>query len=171
MNQNVSEKIIKFLEKKGVKHCHMITGGHVMFLNNAVFRSKIKPIFYHHEQAAAMAAEGYSRIAGLGVVMVTAGPGVANALNGVIGAFVDSSPLLVISGANYSAEVSYLKKHNMRQIGLQGVNTEAIVTPIVKRYYQVETGNEIKEAYDLAIQDRKGPVWLEVPLDVQSKKI
>ena len=168
---NISEKIIKFLEKKGVKHCHMITGGHVMFLNDAVFRSKIKPIFCHHEQAAAMAAEAYGRISGVGVVMVTAGPGVLNCLNGVTGAWVDSSPLIVLSGANYSAEVTYLKKHNMRQIGLQGVNTEAIVTPIVKKYYQVKDGSEIKEAYEIATTDRKGPTWLEIPLDIQSKKV
>jgi len=168
---NVSEKIIKFLEKKGIKHCMLITGGHVMHLNDALFRSKIKPVFYHHEQAAGMAAEAYGRLAGLGVVMVTAGPGVVNVLSGVVGAFVDSSPLLVISGANYSAEVTYLKKHNMRQIGLQGVNTQSIVTPIVKKYYQVKDGSEIKEAYEIATTDRKGPVWMECALDVQSKKI
>ena len=168
---NVSEKIIKFLEKKGVKHCMLITGGHVMYLNDALFRSKIKPVFFHHEQAAGMAAEAYGRIMGLGVVMITAGPGVLNVLNGVVGGFVDSSPMLVISGANYSAEVTYLKKYNMRQIGLQGINTEAIVTPIVKKYYQVKDGSEIKEAYELATSDRKGPCWLEVSLDVQSKRI
>jgi len=168
---NISEKIIKFLEKKGVRHCMLITGGHVMYLNDALFRSKIKPIFYHHEQAAAMAAEAYGRIAGVGICMVTAGPGVLNSLNGVAGAFVDSSPLIVISGANYSSEVSYLKKHNMRQIGLQGINTEAIVTPIVKKYYQVKDGSEIKEAYEIATTDRKGPVWMECPLNIQSKKV
>ena len=118
-----------------------------------------------------MAAEAYSRLAGLGVVMVTAGPGVVNVLNGIVGAFADSSPVIVISGANYSDEVSYLKKHNMRQIGLQGVNTEAIVTPIVKKYFQVKDGSEIKEAYEIATTDRKGPCWVEVPLDIQSKKI
>jgi len=168
---NVSEKIIKFLEKKGIKHIMTICGGHSMFLCDSLFRSKIKPVFYHHEQAAAMAAEAYSRLAGLGVVMVTAGPGVVNVLNGIVGAFADSSPVIVISGANYSAEVSYLKKHNMRQIGLQGVNTEAIVTPIVKKYFQVKDGSEIKEAYEIATTDRKGPCWVEVPLDIQSKKI
>ena len=165
---NVSDRIMKFLEKKGVKYMFTVNGGHSMFLGDSLFRSKIKPIFHHHEQAAAMAAEAYGRIAGLGVVMVTAGPGVANALNGVIGAFVDSSPLLILSGANYSAEVSYLKKHNMRQVGLQGINTEAIVTPIVKKYYQVKDGSEIEEAYEIATTDRKGPVWLEVPLDIQN---
>jgi len=168
---NISEKIIKFLEKKGVKHIMTITGGHSMHLNDALFRSKIKPVFFHHEQGAAMAAEAYGRISGLGVVLVTAGPGVLNSLNGVSGAWADSSPLIVLSGANYSAEVSYLKKHNMRQVGLQGVNTEAIVTPIVKKYFQVKTGDEIKEAYELATTDRKGPCWLEIPLDVQSKEV
>ena len=168
---NVSERIIKFLEKKGVKHIFTVTGGHSMYLCDALFRSKIKPIFCHHEQAAAMAAESYGRIAGCGVVMVTAGPGVLNTLNGVAGAWADSSPLMILSGANYSSEVSYLKKHNMRQIGLQGVNTEAIVTPIVKKYYQVKDGSEIKEAYEIATTDRKGPVWLECSLDVQSKKL
>src|SRR3990167_6553489 len=111
---NVSEKIIKFLEKKGIKHCMLITGGHVMHLNDALFRSKIKPVFHHHEQAAGMAAEAYGRLAGLGVVMVTAGPGVVNVLNGVVGSWCDSSPLIILSGANYENEVDYLKKHNMR---------------------------------------------------------
>ena len=168
---NVSDKIIRFLERKGVRHCFVICGGHSMELNNSLFNSKIKPIFHHHEQAAGMAAEAYSRISGLGVVMVTAGPGVINVLNGVLGGFVDSSPMIVLSGANYENEVSYLKKHNMRQVGLQGVNTEALVSSIVKKYYQVKDGSEIEEAYNIATTDRKGPCWLEIPLNIQSKEI
>lgn len=168
---NVSEKIIKFLEKKGVKHVMLITGGHVMWLNDALFRSKIKPVFFHHEQAAAMAAEAYGRLVGIGVVMVTAGPGCVNSLNGVLGAWADSSPLLILSGANNSPEIAYMKKHNMRQVGLQGFNIQAVATPIVKKFYQVKTGDEIKEAYELATTDRKGPVWVECALDVQSKKV
>ena len=165
----VSDKIIRFLERKGVKFVFTVVGGHSMYLCDALFRSKIKPVFCHHEQAAAMAAEAYGRLSGLGVAIVTAGPGVLNVLNGVAGAWVDSSPMLIISGANYQSEVTYLKKHNMRQIGLQGVNTEALVTPIVKKYYQVKDGSEIKEAYEIATTDRKGPCWLECSLDVQSK--
>ena len=167
---NVSERMVKFLEKKGIKFVMTITGGHVMYLQDALFRSKIKPVFFHHEQAAAMAAEAYGRIAGLGVVMVTAGPGCINALNGVLGAWADSSPLLVLSGANNSSEIAYMKKHNMRQVGLQGFNIEAVATPIVKKFYQVKTGDEIKEAYDLATTDRKGPIWLEISLDRQNAK-
>lgn len=168
---NVSERIIKYLEKRGVKYCFLVVGGHSMVINNALFRSKIKPIFCHHEQAAAMAAEAYGRIADIGVVMVTAGPGAINSLNGVLGAWADSSPLLVISGANNSPEIAYMKKHNMRQVGLQGFNIEAVATPIVKKFYQVKTGDEIKEAYELATTDRKGPCWLEVPLNIQSKEV
>ena len=168
---NVSEKIISYLEKRGVRHITLVTGGHVMYLNDALFRSKIKPIFCHHEQAAAMAAEAYGRIVEIGVCMVTAGPGCVNSLNGVLGAFADSTPLLVISGANNSPEIAYMKKHNMRQVGLQGFNIEAVATPIVKKFYRVKDGSEIKEAYELATTDRKGPCWLEIPLNIQSKKV
>jgi acetolactate synthase I/II/III large subunit len=166
---NLSEKIINFLEKKGVTHCYLVTGGHAMHLNNALFKSKIKPIFCHHEQAAAMAAEGYGRIAPLGLCMVTAGPGCVNALNGVLGAFADSTPMMVLSGANNSPEITYMKKYNMRQVGLQGFNIEAVAKPIVK-YFKTVTGvNDIKEAYEITTTDRKGPVWLEIPLDQQTK--
>jgi len=165
---NVSDKLMRFLEKKGVKHCYTVTGGHSMHLNDALFRSKIKPIFCHHEVAAAMAAEANGRISGLGVCMVTAGPGAVNTLNGVLGAWADSSPMLIISGANNSPEIDYMKKHKMRQVGLQGFNIEAVATPIVKKFYQVKDGSEIKEAYELATSDRKGPVWLEVPLNIQN---
>ena len=172
---NVSEKIIAFLEKRGVKHCFTVNGGHSMFLGDALFRSKIKPIFCHNEQAAGMAAEAYGRLSGLGVVMVTAGPGVINCLNGVVGAWVDSTPMIVLSGANYANEVEYLKKNNMRQVGLQGVNTEAIVKSIVKDFHTLQpedcvggVDDILQTMYDIATTDRKGPVWLEVPLNIQN---
>ena len=97
---NKAEQVIQFLENKGVKHIFMVAGGQIMFLTDAIYKSKIKPICCHHEQAAGMAAEAYGRVSGLGVVLVTAGPGAINVINGVVGAYVDSSPLLVISGAS-----------------------------------------------------------------------
>src|SRR3990167_3062991 len=172
---NIADKIIKFLENKGVKHIFIVTGGHAMYLNDSVFRSKIKPIFCHHEQAAGMAAEADGRVAGLGVVMVTAGPGVVNVINGVVGAWVDSTPMIVLSGANYANEVEYLKKNNMRQVGLQGVNTEAIVKSIVKDFHTLQpedcvggVDDILQTMYDIATTDRKGPVWLGVPLNIQN---
>lgn len=166
---NVSARIIKFLEDKGVKHIFMITGGQTMYLNDAVFRSKIKPIFCHHEQACAMAAEAYGRITGLGVCMVTAGPGAINALNGVVGAYVDSSPMLVLSGAAQTEIVNYMKKTKIRQHGLQGVNIEPMAKSFTKYFKTMETMADLKEAYKIAVTDRKGPVWLEIPLNVQNQ--
>ena len=165
----MSDKIIQFLEDKGVKHIFMVTGGHSMYLNDAVFKSKIEPIFCHHEQAAAMAAEAYGRLSGLGVVMVTAGPGAINALNGVVGAYVDSSPMMMISGASTSDMIKYMQKTGIRQHGLQGVDIKPMAESYTKYFKTVESMKDVKEAYKIATTDRKGPVWLEVPLDQQKR--
>src|SRR3989338_2059396 len=155
----------------------MITGGQAMFLNDAVFRApKIKPIFTHHEQAAGMSAEAYSRIGGrLGVCMVTAGPGAINALNGVVGAYVDSAPLMIISGQSSYATVSYMQETKIRQFGLQGINIAPIAKSITKYFKTVDDPAKIQyyleEAYFQAMSSRKGPVWIEVPLDIQLMEV
>jgi len=168
---NTSDKIIKFLENKGVKHIYTVNGGQIMYLSDALFRSKIKPIFCHHEQAAAMAAEADGRISGLGVCLVTAGPGAINALNGVVGAYVDSSPMLILSGAAQSEIVNYMVKTGIRQHGLQGVNIKAMAESFTKYFKTMESMDDLKEAYKQATTGRKGGVWLEVPLDRQSAKV
>src|SRR5208282_4972726 len=96
----VSDYIFKKLVQHGVRHIFMITGGGAMHLNDSLGREKrLKFICNHHEQACAMAAEGYARVTGkMGVINVTTGPGGINALNGVFGAWTDSIPMLVISG-------------------------------------------------------------------------
>ena len=96
----VAEYVAHFLAERGVRHVFMVTGGGAMFLNDALgFHPDITPVFQHHEQACAMAAEAYARVAGgVGVINVTTGPGGINALNGVFGAWTDSVPMLVISG-------------------------------------------------------------------------
>ena len=167
---NKAERIIKFLEEKNVKHIFMVAGGQIMFLTDALYKSKIKPICCHHEQAAAMAAEAYSRIAGFGVVLVTAGPGAINAINGVVGAWVDSSPLLILSGASNYANVAWMDKTKIRQHGLQGIHIRPVVSSIVKYFETVSHDTNIEElmdkCYKLATSSRKGPVWLEIPLDI-----
>ncbi len=168
---NKAEQIIKFLEHKGVKHVFMVTGGQIMFLTDVIYSSSIKYICCHHEQAAGMAAEAYGRISGLGVVLVTAGPGAINVINGVVGAYVDSSPLIVISGASSSTNVSYMSKNKIRQYGLQGIYIEPLVKSIVK-YFKTVTKNTdmnalMEKCYTLATTGRKGPVWIEIPLDIQ----
>src|SRR3989338_5234450 len=135
----VADYIANFLAQKGVGTVFMITGGQAMFLNDAIAKNaKIKPVFNHHEQASGMAAEAYSRASGkLGVAMVTAGPGAINVLNGVVGAYVDSAPLMVISGQSSHSTVSYMKSSKIRQLGLQGINIEPIAKAVTK-YFKTE---------------------------------
>lgn len=174
---NVADFIIDFLTNKGVNTIFMVTGGQAMFLNDAVFRNKkITPIFTHHEQAASMAAEAYGRTTGnLGVAMVTAGPGAINALNGVVGGWVDSSPMLVISGQTNTAVNQYMQDHPIRQFGVQGINTKAHVSASTKYFKTVDDPANIlyylEKAYHLATTGRTGPVWLEVPLDMQRMEV
>ncbi|MDO8559619.1 MAG: thiamine pyrophosphate-binding protein [bacterium] len=172
----VADYIVKFLEDRGVSTVFMIAGGQAMWLNDALQRSKISPICTHHEQAAAMAAEAYGRISGkLGVCMVTAGPAGVNALNGVVGAFVDSSPMLVISGQSALPNVEYMKQSGIRQYGLQGIYLEPMIKPVTKYFVTVDDAAAIAYYLEKAVFEattgRPGPAWIEVPLDVQRMEV
>ncbi len=167
----VSDYIIKFIENLGVKHVFLISGGGNIHLIDSIGRSnKLKYICNHHEQACAMAAEAYSRINGnIGVCLVTTGPGGTNAITGVYGAWTDSIPLLVISG-QVKKEMLEAGK-TIRQLGDQEINIVDLVKPITKYAVTVMEPNEIKyhleKAVYLAKSGRPGPVWLDIPLDVQ----
>ena len=132
---NVSDQIAKYIKKKGVDQVFTVTGGGAMFLNKAFHENYGKSVCYmHHEQACAMAAEGYARIKNKpAVVNVTSGPGGINALNGVFGAFTDSIPMIIISGQvkNETLVRSY-PDNNLRQLGDQEAKIEDIVKPICK---------------------------------------
>lgn len=173
----VSDYIIDFLSKKGLETVFMITGGQAMFINDAVCRNKkIRPIFAHHEQAATMAAEAYGRITGkLGVAIVTAGPASINALNGVVGGWVDSSPMLIISGQSALSAVQYQEKTKIRQYGIQGIYIKPFVEKITKFFVTIDDPSLVKyyiqKAYHLAFSGRPGPVWLDVPLDIQRMEV
>jgi len=174
---NVADFVVKFLSDHGVDTVFMITGGQAMFLNDAVFRNrKIKPIFTHHEQAAGMAAEAYGRTSGkLGVAMVTAGPGAINVLSGVVGAFVDSAPMMVVSGQSALPNVNYMENSKIRQLGLQGIYTKPLAKSYTKYFKTVDDPAKVllylEEAYHLATHGRTGPVWIEVPLDIQRMEV
>ena len=171
---NNSEFIINFLQKKGLNTAFGVTGGGAMFLNEAFRKQKkLEFIFMHHEQSAAMAAEAYYRIKNkLAILSVTSGPGGTNAITGVIGAWIDSIPMIVISGQVESKDMILNSK--TRQIGIQEANIKEIIEPITK-YSKVLTKNsnielELTKAMILATEGRPGPVWIDVPLDVQSQK-
>jgi acetolactate synthase I/II/III large subunit len=171
----VSEYISQALSDFGVRHVFMITGGGAMFLNYAIGKnSDIQVIFNHHEQACAMAAEGYARITNTpGVINVTTGPGGVNALNGVYGAYTDSIPLLVLSGQ--VKRETYIRSYDLpslRQLGDQEIDIISMVKGITKYAVTVTDPEEIRyhleKAWHLARSGRPGPVWLDIPIDVQS---
>ena len=171
---NNSEFIINYLQKKGLNTAFGITGGGAMFLNEA-FRKQnnLNFIFMHHEQSAAMAAEAYYRASRKPAILsVTSGPGGTNAVTGVIGAWIDSIPMIVISGQVESKDM--ISNSKTRQIGIQEANIKDIIKSITK-YSNVLTKNsdiefELSKAYKIATEGRPGPVWIDVPLDIQSKK-
>ncbi len=170
---NIAEYIVSYIEKKRVDTVFMVPGGQAMFLNDAIYQSKkIRPIFHHHEQAAAMAAEGYGRISGnLGVAMVTAGPAGVNALTGVVGAYVDSAPMIVIAGQSSSGNAAYMEKTGIRQYGLQGIHMKPLASSVTKYYVSIDdplsVEYHLEKAWHVATHGRPGPVWIDVPLDIQ----
>lgn len=169
----VADFIFKYFSSKGVSEVFMVTGGHAMYLNDAIAKNKkLHYICTHHEQAATMAAEAYGRLRNKpAIAMVTAGPGSVNALTGVVGAWVDSSPLIVISGQSNLPIVSYQDKTAIRQFGVQGISIRKMVEPVTKYFVTVDTAQNVINYLDKAWEDlttgRPGPVWLEVPLDIQ----
>ena len=170
----VADYIFKTLADRGVKHCFLVTGGGAMHLNDALrLEKRIKPVCCHHEQACAIAAEGYYRASGrLPVVSVTTGPGGTNAITGVIGAWLDSIPMVVISGqVKFSTTIASCPDIPLRQLGDQEINIVDIVRPITK-YAKMVTApeqicDELPKALEIATSGRPGPVWLDVPLNVQ----
>src|SRR5678809_114097 len=127
-----------------------------------------------HEQAAAMAAESYAKVTGdLGVCLVTAGPGGTNALTGVAGAWLDSTPMLILSGQAKRADLKGAS--GVRQMGVQEVDIVAMATPITKYAVTVTEPSEIRfhleKAVHLARTGRPGPVWIDLPVDVQGSAI
>lgn len=173
----VADVIFKFLTDKDVNTVFMITGGQAMFLNDAVYQNKIlTTIFNHHEQAVGMSAEAYGRITGkLGVAVVTAGPGGINVLNGVVGGWTDSSPMMILSGQSPLYNVQYEEETKIRQFGVQGINIKPLVEGVTKYFVTVDdplkTLYYIEEAYYMATTGRPGPVWIDIPLNIQGIQV
>jgi acetolactate synthase-1/2/3 large subunit len=167
----LSDYVAIFLAEQGIKHVFGLTGGAVVHLFDSVARnSGIRPIFTHHEQAAAMAAEAYSRVRnGVGAAMVTTGPGGTNAITGVCAAWLDSVPCIYISGQARLAHTTRGKA--VRQVGAQQLDIVPLVAPITKYAVMVDDPNmikyELQKALHIATSDRPGPVWIDLPLDLQ----
>lgn len=175
----VSDFIFQHLvEMHGIRHCFLVTGGGAMHLNDSVGHTQgLTYICNHHEQASAIAAEGYYRTCGqLCVTNVTTGPGGTNAITGVLGQYLDSIPGIYISGqiktSTYKHTYDYL---NLRQLGDQEADIVSMVTPITKYaktiYNPLDIKYELDKAIAIALDGRPGPVWLDIPLDVQGAMV
>jgi len=175
--QRTADFIAERLVAAGIRHVFMVTGGGAMHLNDALGNCPgLVPVFCHHEQTCAMAAEAYYRVTGrLAVVNVTTGPGAINAINGVFGAYVDSMPMVVISGQVKRDTLAPLTGLPLRQLGDQEADVIPMVRGVTKYAVRVDDPGSIRyhldKALHLATFRRPGPVWLDVPVDVQATPI
>jgi len=170
----LSDYVVDFIARQGVGHVFMIPGGGAMHLNDSLGRHPtLKFVCNLHEQASAVAAEAYGQYAGLGVAMVTSGPGGTNAVTGVAGAWLESTPMLVISGQVKRADL--VGDRGVRQIGFQEIDIVSVVKPITKYAVTVSDPKDIRacleEALWHATHGRKGPAWVDIPLDVQAADV
>lgn len=167
----LSDYVFRFLEEKGIKQAFMLPGGGAMHLDDSIGKSGIPYSCFLHEQGAAIAAEAYAQHTNTpGLVLVTSGPGATNAITGITAGWIDSTPMIIISGQSKRADL--VGNRSVRQIGSQEVQIIPMVTPITKYAVQILEPEEIRyhleKAYLEATTGRPGPVWLDIPLDVQA---
>ena len=176
----VSDFIAKFIaeHEDTAKTVFMVSGGGNMHLIDSLGKNEnLEYVCNHHEQACAIAAEGYARVLNkIGIAYVTTGPGGTNAITGVYGAWVDSIPTMIISGqVKFQTTIASQPKLNLRQLGDQEVNIVDIVRPITKYAVMITDKNSVKFHLQKAVYEAKhgrpGPVWLDVPLDIQGAMV
>lgn len=171
----VSDYIIRRLEEHGVKDVFLLSGGGMMHLLDSLAQSeKIHPWYTLHEQAAAVCAEAASQVTSqIGVCMVTSGPGATNAITGAVNAWIDSDPVLVISGQAKTSDL--VGDRNVRQIGSQEVNITQMMQEVTKYAVTIMDKKMVKYHLDkavyLATHGRKGTVWVDIPLDIQGAQV
>ena len=174
-HMKVSDIIVRHLEEYGVKDVFLLSGGGMMHLLDSVFSSKkIHTWCNLNEQATTICSDAYAQATGdLAVCMVTSGPGATNAITGAVNSWIDSEPVLVISGQAKSTDL--VGDRGVRQTGSQEVNITAMMQPVTKYAVMVKKANEIKYHLDkaiyLATHGRRGTVWIDVPLDIQGAQI
>jgi len=171
----LSDYVMSFLVAEGVDHVFLLPGGGNMYLVDSAGRQEgLSYVVCLHEQAAAIAADGYAQFTGnLGAALVTTGPGGTNAVTGVAGAWTESTPLFILSGQVKTADIK--PNGQMRTRGFQEIDIVSVVRPITKYAVTVKEPwmirYHLEKAAHLARTGRKGPVWLDIPLDVQRAEI
>jgi acetolactate synthase-1/2/3 large subunit len=171
----VADYLVRRLADLGVEHVFMLPGGGAMHLNDALtLEPRITAVPCHHEQACGIAAEAYGRVKEtFGVAMVTTGPGATNIITPVVGAWIESVPMLVISGQVKTAD--RLRGRPLRQTGVQEVDIVPMVRHCTKYAVTLDNPAHIRRELERAIHEmlsgRKGPVWIDVPLDIQGAQV
>lgn len=174
LNLKVSDYIIQFLADLKIDKIFYISGGGAMHLNDSLGRHpQMEGVCMLHEQGAAIAAEAYARVhEGYGACLVTSGPGGTNALTGLAGAYMDSIPVFFISG---QVKRDDLRTPGLRQFGIQEVDILSMVKSYTKYAVQLKEAEdvryELEKAAAIAVSERPGPVWLDIPLDIQAMQI
>lgn len=175
--KKISDLLIEYLVEHGITETFLVTGGGAMHIDDALaHNSKMHCTFSHHEQACAIAAEGYARLTGkLPLVSVTSGPGGTNAITGVMGAYLDSIPMLVISGQVKRETTIYTSDIPLRQLGDQEFDIVHSVKNMTK-YAEIvldpyDALYHLEKAIYLAMHGRQGPSWIDIPLDIQAAKV
>jgi acetolactate synthase-1/2/3 large subunit len=172
-----AEYIAKFLEERGVKNIFLINGGACAFIVDAIGQNpNLKYTAFQHEQACAMAADAVFKVSGnVGVTVATSGPGATNLITGIACSYFDSIPSMHITGQVNQSETANFLGANVRQAGFQETKIVEMVQPITKYAVQVKTGKDLKreliKAWNIAISDRKGPVLIDVPMNVQKEEV
>ena len=172
----VADYIIERLYDEGVKHIFMVTGRGILFLSDAVAKHKdITSICMHHEQATSYAAMAYAQYNNIGACLVSTGCASTNAITGLLCAWQDEVPCIFISGQNKLNETTRYTNKNIRTYGQQETDIIKIVESITKYSTMITNPNdiayEIDKALYLAQSGKKGPVWIDVPLDIQNMRI
>ena len=172
----VADYLLNRLADLGIEDVFFLPGGGAMYLNDALAcESRITAIPCHHEQACGIAAEAYGRThkSRFGVAMVTTGPGATNVLTPVAGAWIESLPLFILSGQVKRPDA--LRGRPLRQSGVQEVDVVSMIKPITKYAVTIDSPENVRKCFEEAIwhmlEGRPGPVWLDVPLDVQAAPI
>ena len=174
MRYTVSDYIIEFLKSKKIKTVFTVSGGGSIFMCDALYRSNMTYVCNHHEQASIFAAESYARsLNTTGCALVTTGPGGTNALTGIASAWIDSVPLLILSGQVFlNQTISSLK---IRQRGVQEIDIVSLSKPITKLSKMITSPNQIYEVLEMGYfettNNRPGPVLIDIPANIQNAEI
>jgi acetolactate synthase-1/2/3 large subunit len=170
---NGADRLVSALKKTGVNIVFCISGaGNLAIIDALVRDGSIKIVYSHHEQAAVMEAQGYSRVSGkIGVALVTTGAGTSNVATGALSAYLDSVPILIISGNESSFHC--LNSNELRAYGVQGFDSVAVLKPIVKNSCRIFKSEEVhsitEEMIGHALEARMGPVHIDFPMDLQRR--